>query len=65
MEKKNFQSLYAFTTENIAGYITHMDIKDKDVLTLGSSCDQAFNSLLLDANGVTIFDINKKIEEFY
>lgn len=66
MEKsKNFQAVYPFTTENITGYITQMDIKNKDILTLGSSCDQAFNSLLLGANEVTIFDINERIEEYY
>lgn len=65
MEKKDFQNVYAFATENIEGYITEMDIGGRDVLTLGSSCDQAFNSLLLEAREVTIFDINKRIEEFY
>lgn len=63
--EKSFQSGYAFTTENISGYITYMDIKNKNILTLGSSCDQAFNCLFLDANEVTIFDINRKVEEFY
>ena len=63
--EKSFQSGYAFTTENISGYISNMDIKNKSVLTLGSSCDQAFNCLLLDAKNVTIFDINKTVEEFY
>ena len=59
--EKNFQSGYAFTTENISGYISNMDIKNKSVLTLGSSCDQVFNCLLLDAKDVTIFDINKTV----
>ena len=36
-----------------------MNIKDKKVLTLGSSCDQALNSLLLEASDITVFDINE------
>lgn len=60
-----FQKIYPFTTETISGYITKMDIKDKSVLTLGSSCDQALNSLLLGAKDVTIFDINEQVEYFY
>lgn len=62
---KDFQYIYPFTTESISGYITEMDIQDKSVLTLGSSCDQAFNSLLVGAKEVTVFDINERIKEFY
>jgi len=65
MKKEGFQKIYPFTTENIAGYITQMDINNKKVFTLGSSCDQAFNSLLLGASEVTIFDINERTKEFY
>lgn len=65
MKEKDFQKVYPFTTENIAGYITQMDVKDKAVFTLGSSCDQAFNSLLLGAKEVTIFDINETVAEYY
>lgn len=62
---EGFQKIYPFTTESISGYITKMDIENKKVLTVGSSCDQALNSLLLGADTVTIFDINKRIKEFY
>lgn len=54
----SFQKIYPFTTENIAGYITQLDIKNKSVLTVGSSSDQVFNCLLLEAKEVTLFDIN-------
>ena len=56
---------YLFTTENIAGYINEMDVKDKSVLTLGSSLDQAYNALLLEAEELTVFDINVNIEMFH
>lgn len=62
---EGFQKIYPFTTETISGYITKMDIKDKIVLTLGSSCDQALNSLLLGAKDITVFDINEKVKYFY
>ena len=61
---EGFQKIYPFTTETISGYITKMDIKDKIVLTLGSSCDQALNSLLLGAKDITVFDINEKVKYF-
>lgn len=62
---EGFQKIYPFTTETISGYITKMDIENKSVLTLGSSCDQALNSLLLGASDVTIFDINERVKYFY
>ena len=62
----NFKKdLYPFTTESINGYIHDMDLKDKSVLTLGSSLDQAYNSLLLGASKVTVFDINVNAEKFH
>lgn len=65
MSNKEFQEVYPFTTESITGYITEMDMQDKKVLTVGSSCDQALNSLLMGASEVTIFDINERVKEFY
>ena len=62
---EGFQKIYPFTTESISGYITKMDVENKNVLTLGSSCDQALNSLLLGANEVTVFDINERVKYFY
>ena len=61
----SFDRIYPFTTENIAGYIKEMNIKDKNILTVGSSSDQVFNSLLLGAKTVTLFDINSSAQQFY
>ena len=47
MGKEIFQEVYPFTTEVISGYFNELDFKDKSVMTLGSSSDQAFNALLL------------------
>lgn len=59
-----FQNVYPFTTENIAGYLPLMKVKDQDVLTVGSSADQALNALLLGANKVVLYDINPNTYEY-
>lgn len=59
------KDVYPFTTENIVGYIGDMDLKDKSLLTLGSSMDQAYNALLLGASDVNVFDINVNVELFH
>ena len=62
----NFKKdVYLFTTENISGYIADMDLKDKSLLTLGSSLDQAYNALLLGVDKVDVFDININVEKFH
>lgn len=50
-------STYLYTTENIKGYIPNLD--DKKVLTVTSSGDHYFNSLLFNSNEIDLFDINK------
>lgn len=40
----SFYTLYPFTTENINGYIDLFNLKDKSLLILGSSSDQAINA---------------------
>ena len=54
--------IYPFTTEMISGYFDKLDLKEKTVLTVGSSIDQGLNALLLGAKNVTVFDINPNIE---
>ena len=62
--KNVFESVYPFTTENISGYYPSLDLKDKDVLSVGSSGDQAFNAILCGAGKVTLMDISPHIYEF-
>ena len=64
MGKNIFQEVYPFTTEVISGYFKEIDFKDKDVMTLGSSSDQAFNALLLGAKKITVYDINENALAF-
>lgn len=56
--KNQFYKLYPFATENIKGYINEFELKNKNLLTVGSSGDQVFNALYLDCHNVTLFDIN-------
>lgn len=65
LEEKVFQKVYPFTTENIGEYFKKLDLKNKDVLTVGSSLDQAFNAILLGAKNITVFDLNANTKEFY
>ena len=55
---KGFMEVYPFTTENISSYFPLLELDGKDVLTVGSSGDQAFNAILCGAGKVTIIDIN-------
>lgn len=59
-----FQKVYPFTTEMISGYFKEIDFRDKTVLTVGSSSDQAFNALLLGAKHVKVYDINENAAQF-
>ena len=56
--------VYPFTTEEISGYFKYLNLKDKSVLTVGSSGDQAFNAIYYGARKVTLFDINPTTEKF-
>ena len=55
---KCFFWLYPFTNENISGYYSNIDFKDKDVLTVTSSGDHALNAFLMGARNIDTFDIN-------
>lgn len=60
-----FYQLYPFTTENISGYINHFVLKDKSLLTVGSSCDQILNAILMDCKNITLLDINPYTKYYY
>ena len=54
---RQYDKIYPFTTENITD--TYTDLKDKSVLTVASSGDQAINAIAAGASKVDVFDINK------
>lgn len=49
---------FIFTTENISGYLSQMDVENKDLLVPCASGDHAFEALNKGANKVDLFDIN-------
>jgi|GEM_PF-6299145 len=52
------QRIYAFTTENIAGYFPDVVEGRKKILTVAASGDHLINSALLGATDITAFDRN-------
>lgn len=64
-ENNTFLRLYPFTTENISGYIDHFELKDRSLLTVGSSSDQVINAALKGAQDITLLDINPYIRYYY
>lgn len=52
-----FFDIYSFTNENISGYLPYFELKNKSLLTVGSSCDQVLNASLKGCDDITICDI--------
>lgn len=55
---ERFNSIYPFTSENIAGYMKELDLTDKKVITVTGSTDHILNAILQGATEITTFDIN-------
>ena len=53
-----YMRIYPFTTENINGYIKYFDLKNKSLLTVGSSGDQILNAYNEGCRDITLLDIN-------
>ncbi len=62
---RNFSKIYPFTTENISGYIDYFDLKDKSLLTVGSSGDQTLNAIYKGCKDITLVDVCSFSKEFY
>ena len=60
-----FKYMYPFTTENIGGYIDQFDLKDKTLLTVGSSGDQVLNAILSDCKDISVIDLCPFVKEYY
>ena len=56
--KDLYKRIYSFTTENINGYIDYFDLKNKSLLTVGSSGDQILNAYYKGCRDITLLDIN-------
>lgn len=62
---KGFDKIYSFATENVKDYFEKMELEGKDILVVGSSCDQIFNAQLHNPKSITHFDINPNCSEYY
>jgi len=65
VEDGMLQSIYPFTTENISGYIDNFNLKDKSLLTVGSSGNQVINAILKGCKDITLLDINPYTKFYY
>lgn len=59
LRKHLISTIYSFTTENISGYLKFFDLKNKSLLTVGSSGDQILNAYFFGARDITLIDINE------
>lgn len=59
-----FDSIYPFTTENIAGYMNDLDLTGKRIITVTGSADHILNAILKGATDITTFDINPLTEKY-
>jgi S-adenosylmethionine:diacylglycerol 3-amino-3-carboxypropyl transferase len=55
---ERFNSIYTFTTENIAGYMNELDLTNKSVITVTGSSDHIINCILKGCTIIKTFDIN-------
>ena len=55
---ERFNSIYLFTTENIAGYMKELDLTNKKIITVTGSSDHIVNAILKGCLDITTFDIN-------
>lgn len=60
-----FNHIYPFSTENIKGYYELLDLKNKDILTVGASGDHTINLELENINSSDYFDINPFTKYYY
>lgn len=55
---ERFDSIYLFTTENIAGYMNELDLTNKKIITVTGSSDHIINAIFKGCLDITTFDIN-------
>ena len=60
-----FNHMYSFATENISSYIKYFDLRNKSLLTVGSSADQVINAILHDCKEITLYDIVPTVKYYY
>lgn len=61
---ERFDSIYLFTTENIAGYMHDLNLTGQKVITVTGSTDHLINIALRGSNNITTFDLNPLTEKY-
>ena len=61
----NYKFQRPYIHSNEGDFYKNLKLDGKDVLTVGSSCDQTLYSLLYGAKSVTLFDLNPFVKYFY
>jgi hypothetical protein len=56
---QTYSPLYAFTTENLSGYLPKVSRAKMEVLCVAASGDHLLNALYLGASSLTAFDVNR------
>ena len=64
-EYNSFFNIYSFTNENISSYIPFFDLKNKSLLTVGSSCDQVLNASYSGCEDITVCDVCSLTKYYY
>lgn len=59
-----FNSIYPFTTENIAGYMKKLDLENKKVITVTASGDHILNLVVKGCKYITAYDINPLAQKY-
>lgn len=62
---KGFERLYLFTNEHLEVYVKRLNVKNKRVLTVGSSGDQILYSLLNGAREVVCVDLCPIVKNYF
>lgn len=61
----DFFQFYSFANENINGYMQHFKLREKSLLTVGSSSDQMINATLAGCRDITVVDICPLTKIYY
>lgn len=62
---REFNFIYPFTNENIAGYMNDLDLTNKRIVSVGGSSDHVINAISRGASDVTVFDVNTLAKYYF
>lgn len=60
-----FDKIYPLINENINGYIKEFNLKDKSLVTVGSSSDQIINAVLYGCRDIKVIDLCPFVKHYF